>query len=93
MHGQDGVTKGNHWHNTKNEKFCVVSGSGLIRFRQIGGDAVYEYPISGGKLEVVDIPTGYTHSITNTGDGDLVTVMWASELFDPHKPDTFFEEI
>lgn len=86
-----GITKGNHWHNTKNEKFLVVSGKGVIRFRKIGEEKVYEYFVSGEKLEVVDIPTGYTHNIENLGDTDLVTFMWANELFDPNKPDTYFE--
>jgi UDP-2-acetamido-2,6-beta-L-arabino-hexul-4-ose reductase len=86
-----GITKGNHWHHTKNEKFLVVSGRGVIRFRKIGSDEIIEYLISGDKLEVVDIPTGYTHNITNTGDGDMVTVMWVNEMFDSQKPDTFFQ--
>lgn len=88
-----GITKGNHWHNTKNEKFCVVSGKGVIRFRKIGSGEVSEYRVSANKLEVVDIPVGYTHSIKNEGDTDLITVMWASELFDPESPDTYFEEV
>lgn len=88
-----GITKGNHWHNTKNEKFLVVSGSGLIRLRRIGSQEVIDYPISGDKLEVVDIPTGYTHTITNTGEIDMVTVMWVNEPFNPEKPDTYFEEV
>jgi UDP-2-acetamido-2,6-beta-L-arabino-hexul-4-ose reductase len=88
-----GITKGNHWHNTKNEKFLVVSGKGVIRFRKIGSDEVTEYYVSGEKLEVVDIPTGYTHSIKNLGDTDMVTLMWANECFDPGKPDTYFEEV
>ena len=62
------ITKGNHWHHTKNEKFLVVSGQGVIRFRKIGTEEIIEYQVSGDKLEVVDIPTGYTHNITNTGD-------------------------
>jgi UDP-2-acetamido-2,6-beta-L-arabino-hexul-4-ose reductase len=88
-----GITKGNHWHHTKNEKFVVVSGEALIRFRKIGTDKVIEYPVSGTKIEVVDIPTGYTHSITNTGSDILVTFMWANECFNPQKPDTFSEEV
>ncbi len=88
-----GVTKGNHWHNTKNEKFCVVSGKGVIRFRKIGSGEVIEYRVSGDELEVVDIPVGYTHSIKNEGTADLITVMWASEPFDPNRPDTYFEEV
>ena len=88
-----GITKGNHWHHSKNEKFLVVSGKGVIRFRHALGGEVYEYFVSGEKLEVVDIPTGYTHNIENLGDTDLVTFMWASECFDPNKPDTYFLEV
>lgn len=88
-----GITKGNHWHHTKNEKFLVVSGEGLIRFRKIGTEEIIEYRVSGEKLEVVDIPTGYTHSIVNVGETDLVTVMWANECFDTEKPDTYFVEV
>jgi len=88
-----GITKGNHWHHTKNEKFVVVSGKGVIRFRKIGDDKVHEYFVSGDKIEVVDIPVGYTHNIENLGDTDMVTFMWANECFDPEKPDTFFEEV
>ena len=88
-----GITKGNHWHQSKNEKFLVVSGGGVIRFRRIGSEAIFEYPVSGEKLEVVDIPTGYTHSITNTGETDMVTVMWVNEPFDLEKPDTFFAPV
>ena len=84
-----GITKGNHWHHTKNEKFLVVSGQALIRFRRVDGEEILEYPVSGEKLEVVDIPPGYTHTITNTGNTDLVTVMWVNECYDPEKPDTF----
>jgi len=88
-----GITKGNHWHHTKNEKFLVVSGTGLIRFRKIGSDEIIEYKVSGEKFQVVDIPTGYTHSIVNIGNTDMVTVMWASEAFNPEKPDTYFLEV
>ena len=87
------ITKGNHWHHTKNEKFLVVSGIGVIRFRKISEEKVIEYHVSGEKLEVIDIPTGYTHNIENLGDSDMVTVMWANEPFDSDKPDTYFEEI
>lgn len=88
-----GITKGNHWHDTKNEKFLVVSGKGVIRFRKIGSSEILEYYVSGEKLEVVDIPVGYTHSIENLGDTDMVTFMWCNECFDPDKPDTFFLEV
>lgn len=88
-----GITKGNHWHHTKNEKFLVVKGKGLIRFRNIFEEKVIEYHVTGEKLEVVDIPTGYTHSIVNEGDEDMVTVMWANEPFNPKKPDTYYLEV
>lgn len=88
-----GITKGNHWHHTKNEKFLVVSGEGLIRFRKIGSEEIIEYRVNGEKLQVIDIPTGFTHSIVNVGESDLVTVMWANECFDPEKPDTYFVEV
>lgn len=89
------ITRGNHWHNTKNEKFVVVSGKGVIRFKNIcDPDAeVIEYYVSGEIMEVVDIPTGYTHNIENLGDTDMVTFMWANEAFNPDKPDTFFEPL
>lgn len=88
-----GITKGNHWHHTKNEKFVVVSGKGTIRFRKIGSDEIVEYHVSGEKLEVVDIPTGYTHSIENIGETDMVTLMWCNECFDPINTDTIYEEV
>lgn len=88
-----GITKGNHWHHSKNEKFLVVSGRGVIRFRKIDTDDIIEYFVSSDKLEVVDIPTGYTHNIENLGDGDMVTVIWANEAYDPNRPDTFFLEV
>jgi len=88
-----GITKGNHWHHTKNEKFLVVSGEGIIRFRDPYSEKVIEYNVSGEKLEVVDIPTGYTHSIENIGNTDMVTVMWVNEMFDPDKPDTYHLEV
>ncbi len=88
-----GITKGNHWHHSKNEKFLVVRGKGLISFRKYGTDEIIDYLVSGDELTVVDIPTGYTHSITNEGDEDMVTVMWANEAFDPDRPDTFFLKV
>lgn len=88
-----GITKGNHWHHTKNEKFIVVSGKGVIRFRKPGGQAVIEYFVSGDKMEVVDIPVGYTHNIENLGDTDMVTIMWCNECFDPDRPDTYYLEV
>ncbi len=88
-----GITKGNHWHHTKNEKFLVVSGHCLIRFRKVGTDHVITYDVSSDRLEVVDIPCGYTHNITNVGDSDSVTLMWCNECYDPEHPDTFFMEV
>lgn len=88
-----GITKGNHWHHTKNEKFLVVSGKGVIRFRKIHSDEIIEYYVSGDKLEVVDIPPGYTHNIENLGDTDMVTIMWANEPFDSENPDTYYLEV
>lgn len=88
-----GITKGEHWHHSKNEKFLVVYGTGVIQFRNIYSDEVINYLVSGEKLEVVDIPTGYTHNIINTGNSEMVTIMWANETFDPKKPDTYFERV
>ena len=88
-----GVIKGNHWHHTKNEKFLVVSGSGVIRFRKVGSDKVIEYFVSSENLEVLDIPVGYTHNIENLGSTDMVTIMWVNEVFDKERPDTYFLEV
>lgn len=82
------ITKGDHWHQTKHEKFIVLQGEGVIRFRKVGDSTVIAYKVSGENLTVVDIPTGYTHSIENTGDTDMLTLMWANEVFDPAHPDT-----
>ena len=87
-----GITKGQHWHHTKWEFFIVVSGHGLIQQRKIGSDEVIEFDVSGDKIEAVYMLPGYTHNIINLSDTEnLVTVMWANELFDPNHPDTFFE--
>jgi len=83
-----GIVKGNHWHHTKTEKFLVVSGMGIIRFRKVGTKEILEYQVNGDRLEVVDIPPGYTHNIENLGDTDMVTIMWANESLDPEHPDT-----
>ena len=89
-----GITKGQHWHNTKWEFFIVVSGKGLIQQRKIGTEEVLEFYVSGEKIEAVHMLPGYTHNIINLSDTeDLVTVMWANESFDPNKPDTFFEVV
>lgn len=89
-----GITKGQHWHNTKWEFFIVVAGHGLIQQRKIDTDEVIEFEVSGDKIEVVHMLPGYTHNIINLSETEnLVTVMWANEAFDPEKPDTFFEEV
>lgn len=89
-----GITKGQHWHNTKNEKFVVVSGHGLIQLRKIGTDEVINFEVSGDKIEVVEMIPGYTHNIINLSDtDDLVTFMWCNECFDPNRPDTYFEPV
>mgnify|MGYP002446950453 CR=1 FL=1 len=89
-----GITKGQHWHNSKWEFFIVVSGHGLIQERRIGSDEVLEFEVSGDKIEAVHMLPGYTHNIINLSDTeDLVTVMWANEQFDPHRPDTFGETV
>ena len=88
-----GVVKGNHWHHTKNEKFLVTRGTGVIRFRKVGESGITEYRVNGEELTVVDIPCGYTHNIENVGNEDMVVVMWANETFDPAKPDTYYVNV
>ena len=95
-----GITKGEHWHHTKNEKFVVVHGHGLIQLRKVGTDKngnaypVVGYEVSGENIRVVEMIPGYTHNIINLSDTEeLVTVMWANESFDPKKPDTYFEPV
>lgn len=95
-----GITKGQHWHHTKNEKFVVVSGKGLIQLRKVGMDdngnlfPIQNYYVSGDQIEVVEMIPGYTHNIINLSDTeDMVTFMWANESFNPERPDTYFEEV
>ena len=89
-----GITKGQHWHNTKWEFFIVVSGHGLIQQRKIGSDEVLNFEVTGEKMQAVHMLPGYTHNIINLSKTEkLVTVMWANEQFDPNKPDTFFEKV
>lgn len=88
-----GITKGEHWHHTKNEKFIVVSGNGWIRLRQIHSHDILDFHVSGEKIEVIEIPPGYTHSIINEGNTNLVTVMWANESFCKERPDTYFLKV
>ena len=84
-----GITRGNHYHHTKTEKFLVVQGEAVVRFRHILSGGVIEYRVCGDDFRVVDIPTGYTHAIENIGSGELVTLFWASEVFDASHPDTY----
>jgi UDP-2-acetamido-2,6-beta-L-arabino-hexul-4-ose reductase len=88
-----GITRGNHWHHTKVEKFLVIEGDTVIRLRRLDSDEVIEVQASGTRLRVVDIPPGYTHSITNVGKTDVITLFWADEVFDPVRPDTYFAEV
>jgi len=96
-----GITKGQHWHNSKWEFFIVVSGHGLIQERRIGTDPftgkpydVIEFEVSGDRIQAVHMLPGYTHNIINLSETEnLVTLMWANEMFDPERPDTFFEEV
>jgi UDP-2-acetamido-2,6-beta-L-arabino-hexul-4-ose reductase len=85
-----GITRGNHYHHTKTEKFFVVEGDGIIRMRSIEGGPIVEYPVSGNAYNVIDIPPGFTHNITNVGKGEMITLFWSSEIFDPNRPDTCF---
>lgn len=88
-----GETRGNHYHNLKTEKFCVLEGNAVIRFREIQGTKVFSYPVRGTDFSVFDISPGYTHSIENVGDTEMVVLFWANEIFDPKKPDTFPLEV
>ena len=89
-----GITKGQHWHNSKWEFFMVVSGKGLIQERKVDTDEVIEFEVSGENIQAIHMLPGYTHNIINLSDTqDLVTVMWANEAFDPNRPDTYFEEV
>jgi UDP-2-acetamido-2,6-beta-L-arabino-hexul-4-ose reductase len=89
-----GITKGEHWHQSKNEKFVVVSGKGLIQMRKIESDEIFNFYVSGEKIEVVEMIPGYTHNIINLSDTeDLITFMWCNECFDSNRPDTFFEKV
>jgi UDP-2-acetamido-2,6-beta-L-arabino-hexul-4-ose reductase len=88
-----GVTRGHHYHHTKAEKFLVLEGEAVIRFRHLHSTQILEYTVRGEDFRVVDIPTGYTHSIENIGPRELITLFWASEVFDPERPDTYFESV
>lgn len=85
-----GITRGNHYHHTKTEKFLVLEGQAVVRFRALQGTEIIEHRVDGRDFRVIDIPPGYTHSIENLGTGELVTLFWANEVFDPSRPDTYF---
>lgn len=84
-----GMTKGKHWHHTKTEKLIVVGGKGIIRFQKLGGGKIITYPVSCENIEVVDIPPGYVHDMTNTGENEMIMIVWANQIFDPEHPDTY----
>jgi UDP-2-acetamido-2,6-beta-L-arabino-hexul-4-ose reductase len=88
-----GITRGNHYHDLKVEKFCVLEGDAVIRFRSVLGDAVTEHRVSGIDFKVVDIPPGTTHSIENVGSAEMIVLFWASEILDPQRPDTHADEV
>lgn len=88
-----GITRGNHYHHTKFEKFLVVEGEAVIRFRHVESQEVQEHRVKGSDYRVVDITPGWTHSIENVGDSELITLFWASEPFDPNRADTYFESV
>ena len=90
-----GVIRGNHYHNTKNEKFCVIQGKAVIKLRKVLDDNIISYYVSGEKTEIIDIPPGYTHSIENLtdGDGEMILLIWANEIFDLENPDTYYCEV
>ncbi len=83
----------NHYHNSKNEKFLVIKGEASIKHRQIHGDDIIEYKVSDKKMEVVEMIPGYTHDITNTGESEMVLLLWANEAFDREYPDTYFLKV
>jgi UDP-2-acetamido-2,6-beta-L-arabino-hexul-4-ose reductase len=89
-HGK--IVRGNHYHNTKAEKFCVVQGDACIRFRHILSNEIIMYRVSGDDMKIIDIPPGYTHSIENLSAGEMIVLFWADEIFDADKPDTYFVE-
>jgi UDP-2-acetamido-2,6-beta-L-arabino-hexul-4-ose reductase len=90
---KSGITRGNHYHTRKMEKFCVVKGKGLIKMRRIGTDKVIEFKVSGDRPVAIEIPIFHTHNITNVGSKEMLTLFWTNELFDPLDPDTFYEEV
>jgi UDP-2-acetamido-2,6-beta-L-arabino-hexul-4-ose reductase len=88
-----GIIRGNHYHNSKIEKFCVLQGKAVIKFRHVLNNEILTYYVSGDEMEIVDIPPGYTHSIENLGDDEIVVLFWANQIFNPEEPDTYYCEV
>lgn len=88
-----GFTRGDHWHHTKVEKFCVIKGSGILHFRLFGTEEITSYELSDSKIQIVDVPTGYIHSIENNSHNEMILVIWASEVLDKNRPDTYYEKV
>lgn len=88
-----GLSRGDHWHHNKVEKFTVIAGSGVLTFRQVGHEEIVSYQLSGDDIRIVDVPVGYVHAIENTGTDDLLLVVWASEILDKKSPDTYYEKV
>jgi UDP-2-acetamido-2,6-beta-L-arabino-hexul-4-ose reductase len=88
-----GITRGNHYHTRKIERFCVVKGEAVIKLRRIGNDEITEFRVTGAKPVIIDMPVFYTHNITNKGNSELLTIFWSHEIFNPDDPDTFYEEV
>jgi len=88
-----GITRGNHYHTRKIERFAVIKGKALIQLRRIGTEEVLDFHLSGDEPAYVDMPVWYTHNIKNTGDEELYTIFWINEFFDPNDPDTYFENV
>ena len=87
-----GIIRGNHWHHTKSEKFLVVQGTALVKLKRIYDDKITEYIVSSDMLNPIDIPVGYTHSIQNIGDDEMIILIWSNQQFNPDRPDTYFLE-
>ena len=88
-----GITRGNHYHHTKIEKFIVIKGQATISMRKVGEDKVHQFKVSDDKIKIVTIPVGYTHNIKNTGNSEMILLIWCNEIFDNNNPDTFYEEV
>lgn len=88
-----GVTRGDHYHDSKLEKFCVIKGQAIVRFRRINTDQILAFPVDDNNIQVVDIPPGFTHSIENVGEGEMICLFWANQIFSPEQPDTYWEKV